>query len=155
MHLTHPPIEVPKQPTGLQSHSMLPCTPQSPKRLTVRNVQTLFTSPGAGRPAHPQGPKQLTGWNALLSTGGNDLYVKRNAASQGTSVYALKCQELGVVPSSQVVQQLQVRVKCEEVWKCGSVERTFFAVSQCLLDSKAHQIMRPAVIDGPIRLVTL
>ncbi|KAG1666022.1 hypothetical protein FOA52_010932 [Chlamydomonas sp. UWO 241] len=56
-------------------------------------------------------PKECdaVGWSALLGSAGNDeLYIKKNVAStQGTTVYCLKCQEMGVVPSSQVVQQLQ------------------------------------------------
>ncbi|KAG2497889.1 hypothetical protein HYH03_004155 [Edaphochlamys debaryana] len=45
------------------------------------------------------------GWDDLLS-GGNELYVKGRGEHQGTNIYVLKCQELGVTPSTQVVQQL-------------------------------------------------
>ncbi|GAX76994.1 hypothetical protein CEUSTIGMA_g4441.t1 [Chlamydomonas eustigma] len=49
---------------------------------------------------------EATGWDSVVGTN-NDLYVKNNTRSQGTSVYVLRCQEIGIVPSSQVVQQLQ------------------------------------------------
>ncbi|GLI68624.1 hypothetical protein VaNZ11_013101, partial [Volvox africanus] len=45
------------------------------------------------------------GWDGLLH-GVDDLYVKGREEHQGTNIYVLKCHELGVTPSTQVIQQL-------------------------------------------------
>ncbi|GLC61910.1 hypothetical protein PLESTB_001818300, partial [Pleodorina starrii] len=45
------------------------------------------------------------GWDGLIH-GVDELYVKGREEHQGTNIYVLKCHELGVTPSTQVIQQL-------------------------------------------------
>ncbi|KAL6748153.1 hypothetical protein V8C86DRAFT_2885468 [Haematococcus lacustris] len=62
--------------------------------------------------------EDASGWDGLLV--GNSVYVKGGAGeTQGAAVYVLKCQELGVIASTQVVQQLRLPEACMAHCKLG------------------------------------
>eukprot|EP00798_Chlamydomonas_sp_ICE-L_P022707 gene22706-29863_t len=79
-----------------------------------------------------------TGWDSLLQKGGGDVYVKGSV--QGKAVYTLKCQELGVVPSTQgsVQGKAVYALQCQEL---GVMPSTQVGLQQLPREIGAHVLL--------------